>query len=201
MKKAKTNYAYTPVNEAKAVKASMRKAEISYKNTHQTVTILRGMWLVSAIKYMDDVLEHKRCVPMKRYNGGVPRTAQAKEFGALQGRWPEKSVTQVKAMLKNMQNTAVEKGLDVSKMKVTHAQVNRAPIIHNRTYRAHGRVTAWNKSPCHIEIIAEEQLGEIPAEMPVTTLAQKRAQRRYRALAICGYLRGPHRKTQKAQQQ
>ncbi|KAH9385299.1 large subunit ribosomal protein L17e [Nematocida major] len=194
MKKVQTNYAYTPKNEEKAVRAAMKDAKISFKNTHQTVTILRGMWLVSAIKYLEDVLAHKRCVPMKRFNGGVPRVAQAKEFGALQGRWPEKSVIQAKCLLKNMQNIAVEKGLDVSKVKIMHAQVNRAPIIHNRTYRAHGRVTAWNKSPCHIEIVAEEQLGEIPAEMPVKTLAQKRAHRKFVALAISGRMRGLHRK-------
>lgn len=194
MKKVKTNYAYTPKNEDKAVKAAMKDAKISFKNTHQTITILRGMWLVSAIKYLEDVLAHKRCVPMKRFNGGVPRVAQAREFGALQGRWPEKSVIQAKCLLKHMQNIAAGKNLDISKMKIMHAQVNRAPIIHNRTYRAHGRVTAWNKSPCHIEIIAEEQLGEIPAEAPVKTLAQKRAHRKYVAMAVNGRLRGPHRK-------
>lgn len=194
MKKVTTNYAYTPKNEDKAVKSAMKDAKISFKNTHQTVTILRGMWLVSAIRYLEDVLAHKRCIPMKRFNGGVPRVAQAKEFGALQGRWPEKSVIQVKCMLKHMQNIAVEKGLDVSKVKIMHAQVNRAPIIHSRTYRAHGRVTAWNKSPCHIEMVAEEQLGEIPAEAPVKTIAQKRAERKFRTLAISGKLRGELRR-------
>ncbi|KAI5186103.1 large subunit ribosomal protein L17e [Nematocida homosporus] len=194
MKKAKTNYAYTPENNDKAVKAAMKNAKISYKNTHQTVTILRGMWLTSAIKYMDDVLARQRCIPMRKYNGGVPRRAQAKEFGVLQGRWPEKSVTQVKSILKSMQKTAVHKGLDASKMKIMHAQVQRAPIIHNRTYRAHGRVTAWNKSPCHIELVAEEQLGAIPAEKPVASIAQKRAERRNWALAVCGRLRAPSKK-------
>ncbi|KAI5161099.1 large subunit ribosomal protein L17e [Nematocida ausubeli] len=194
MKKVKTNYGYTPKNEDKAVKAAIKDAKISFKNTHQTITILRGMWLVSAIKYLEDVLAHKRCIPMKRFNGGVPRVSQAKEFGALQGRWPEKSVIQAKVMLKNMQNIATEKGLDISKMKIMHAHVNRAPIIHNRTYRAHGRVTAWNKSPCHIQLIAEEQLGEIPAETAVKTIAEKRAQRKFVTLAVKGFLRGPHRK-------
>ncbi|OAG31408.1 large subunit ribosomal protein L17e [Nematocida displodere] len=188
MKKVKTTYSYKPANEDKAVKAAMKNAEISYKNTHQTVTILKGMFLVSAIKYLDDVLAHNRCIPMKKYNGGIPRTAQAKEFGVLQGRWPEKSVTQIKSILKNMQSTATSKGLDISRMKVTHTQVNRAPIIHNRTYRAHGRVTAWNKSPCHIELIAEEELGAIPVEKPITTIAQKRAERRQKSLHIRGQL-------------
>lgn len=178
MKKVKTNYSYKPTDESKSVRTAMRAVEMSYKNTHQTVTILRGKYITAAIKYLNDVLAKKRCVPMKKYNGGVRRTAQAKEFGVLQGRWPEKSATNVLPMLKNMISTATAKGLDVAKMKITHAQVNRAPIIHNRTYRAHGRVTAWNKSPCHIEMVAEETVGEIPTEQPSTTLAQKRAERR-----------------------
>jgi len=197
MKKTRTNYAYTPRNQATSVRAAMRNAKMSYKNTHQTVAAVKGMWLVSALKYLDDVLEHKRCVPMKKFNGGIARTAQAKEFGVLQGRWPEKSVTQIKSILKNMQNDAVHKGLDVAKMKVTHAQVNKAPIIHNRTYRAHGRVTAWNKSPCHIEMVCEETLGEIPAETPVKSIAQQRAERRERSLSARGFLKGPHRFSQR----
>lgn len=197
MKKTKTNYAYTPKNPEVAVRAAMRNAKMSYKNTHQTVAAIQGMWLASALKYLDDVLQHKRCVPMKRFNGGVSRTAQAKEFGALQGRWPEKSVTQIKAILKNMQNDAAHKSLDASKMKITHAQVNRAPIIHNRTYRAHGRVTAWNKSPCHIEIVCEETMGAIPAEKPTKTIAQERQERRNRVLSHRGFLKGPHRFAQR----
>ncbi|KAI5180010.1 large subunit ribosomal protein L17e [Nematocida sp. AWRm80] len=194
MKIAKTKYDYTPQNEDKAVRASIKNAKISYKNTHQTVNNLRGMWLVSAIKYLEDVQAHKRCVPMKKYNGGIPRTAQAKEFGALQGRWPEKSVIQAKCLLKNMRSIAESKGLAVEKVKITHTQVLRAPIIHNRTYRAHGRVTAWNKSPCHIKMIAEEQLGAIPAEAPVSSIAQKRAARRQRAQTILGYYNSAQRR-------
>ncbi|KAI5192088.1 large subunit ribosomal protein L17e [Nematocida sp. AWRm77] len=197
MKRSKTNYAYTPKDNTKAVKAAMQNAKISYKNTHQTVTILKGMWLTSALAYLDDVLNHKRCVPMRKFNGGIARTSQAKEFGVLQGRWPEKSVTTVKAMLKKMQNDAKEKKLSLENLKITHTMVNKAPIIHNRTYRAHGRVTAWNKSPCHIAIVAEEVNHAIPAEKPVRSIAAEREARRLKVLDNRGYLRGPHRFSQK----
>ncbi|MHC0430926.1 uL22 family ribosomal protein [Streptomyces sp. O3] len=42
---------------------------------------------------------------------------------------------------------------------ITHVMVNKAPTIHGRVFRAHGRVTAQNQHPCHIEIVAAEEPG------------------------------------------
>ena len=50
------------------------------------------MLLKKAVEYMNDVLEHKRCVPFTKYEGSTGRTGQAKEWGLTKGRWPEKSV-------------------------------------------------------------------------------------------------------------
>lgn len=159
---SRTNYSYKVLDESKVAKASIRNAKVSYKNTHETGSTMRGRYVLSAIKYLNDVLQHKQCVPMRRYAGGVPRTAQAKAFGAQQGRWPTKSITFVKDLLQNLKSIAQDKGLDLNKLQIVHFQVNRAPVIHNRTYRAHGRVTAWNKSPCHIEVVAVEKEEPVP---------------------------------------
>ena len=43
------------------------------------------MNLKAAIKYIKDVIEHKRCIPYHRYTGHTGRTAQAKEFGTTLG--------------------------------------------------------------------------------------------------------------------
>ena len=78
------------------------------------------MYLKAAIKYMKDVLGHKRCVPFTRYRNHTGRTAQAKEFGFTQGinewnaqevtpslgRWPEKSVKLILSLLQNIQANA-----------------------------------------------------------------------------------------------
>ena len=50
----------------------------------------------------------KRCIPFKKYCGGVGRTAQAKQEGSTtgQGRWPKKSCEYVLGLLKNAESNA-----------------------------------------------------------------------------------------------
>jgi len=67
---------------------------------------IKGMRLSKAFQYLGDVLEHKQCIPFRRFNGGVGRTAQAKAFGVTQGRWPEKSVRFITDLLKNAKSNA-----------------------------------------------------------------------------------------------
>merc|ERR1712050_301187 len=83
------------------------------------------------------------------------------EFGVTHARWPVKSVNFIKDLLINAQSNAEAKGLDMSSLKISHIQVNRAPKYRRRAYRAHGRVNAYQSSPCHIEIILAESGEEI----------------------------------------
>ena len=40
---------------------------------------------------------------------------------------------------------------------IDHIQVNRAPHMRRRTYRAHGRINPYMSSPCHIEVVLLEK--------------------------------------------
>jgi large subunit ribosomal protein L17e len=59
-----------------------------------------------ALQYLESVKNHERCIPFRRFKGGVGRTAQAKEFGVTQGRWPVKSVEFVVGLLENAVSNA-----------------------------------------------------------------------------------------------
>jgi len=98
------------------------------------------MSLADAEAYLEAVLEHKRCVPFTKYEGSTGRTGQAKEFGLTKGRWPEKSVRIVLALLKNAKSNAEAKRLNVENVYVKNAEVNQAQKGRRRTYRAHGRI-------------------------------------------------------------
>jgi large subunit ribosomal protein L17e len=111
------------------------------------------MTLKKATKYLNAVIDHKDCIPFRIHHGGVGRTAQAKKYGTSQGRWPEKSCKVVLDLLRNAASNAEDKGLETDNLIVQHAQVNRAPKMRRRTYRAHGRINAYMASPCHIELI------------------------------------------------
>lgn len=58
----------------------------TFQNTHETARAIKNMSLRRAQKYLKNVIEHKECVPFRRFNGGVGRCAQAKQFGTTQGK-------------------------------------------------------------------------------------------------------------------
>merc|ERR1712122_191203 len=97
-------------------------------------------------------------IPFRRFMGGVGRHAQANQVhGTAQGRWPVKSAEFLLHMLKNAESNAEYKGLDADHLIIDHIQVNRAPKMRRRTYRAHGRINPYMSSPCHIEIVLVEK--------------------------------------------
>lgn len=141
------------------------------------------MKLKRAIKYLEDVLEHRDCIPYRRFTGHVGRTTQAKLHGVTQGRFPEKSVRYVIQLLKNLQANAEAKGLDVEKCSITHFAVQRAVQGRRRTYRAHGRIGPYLSSNCHIEFIATEKAeGVKNAQKAPVRLTKKQAARQRLAI-------------------
>ena len=147
----------TVENPAKSCKTRGAYLRVHFKNTRETANTLRRMTLRRATRYLKNVVNKKEIVPFKRYNGGVSRKAQAKVFKVSQGRWPKKSAEILLSLLKNAESNADVKGLDVDHLVIDHIQVNRAPKIRRRTYRAHGRINPYQSSPCHIEIILSEK--------------------------------------------
>jgi large subunit ribosomal protein L17e len=49
-----------------------------FKNTYETARAVKGLKLKKAIKYMEDVLEHKQIVPFNKHTGCIGLKAQAK---------------------------------------------------------------------------------------------------------------------------
>ncbi|PWA26359.1 hypothetical protein CCH79_00018152 [Gambusia affinis] len=165
-------YSLDPENPTKSCKARGSNLRVHFKNTRETAQAIKGMHIRKANKYLRDVIVKHQCVPFRRYNGGVGRCAQAKQFGWTQGRWPKKSAEFLLHMLKNAESNAELKGLDVDSLVIEHIQVNKAPKMRRRTYRAHGRINPYMSSPCHIEMILTEKEQIVPK--PEEEVAQKK---------------------------
>ncbi|CAJ0919069.1 unnamed protein product [Ranitomeya imitator] len=165
-------YSLDPENPTKSCKARGSNLRVHFKNTRETAQAIKGMHIRKATKYLKDVTVKKQCVPFRRYNGGVGRCAQAKQWGWTQGRWPKKSAEFLLHMLKNAESNAELKGLDVDSLVIEHIQVNKAPKMRRRTYRAHGRINPYMSSPCHIEMILTEKEQIVPK--PEEEVAQKK---------------------------
>merc|ERR1711893_437572 len=154
-----TRYSLNPENATKSAKARGSHLRVHFKNTHETAHRIKGMHLNRAVKFLKNVTEKKEIVPFLRYNGGPGRHAQAKNCNSSgsQGRWPKKSAEFLLQLLKNAESNAEYKGLDTDHLMIEHIQVNRAPKMRRRTYRAHGRINPFMSSPCHIEVILAEK--------------------------------------------
>uniref|UniRef100_A0A2I9LPK2 Large ribosomal subunit protein uL22 n=1 Tax=Centruroides hentzi TaxID=88313 RepID=A0A2I9LPK2_9SCOR len=150
-------YSQEPENATKSCKARGSNLRVHFKNTRETAQAVKRMPLRRAQRFLKNVMAQKEIVPFRRFNGGVGRKAQAKQWGCTQGRWPRKSAEFLLQLLRNGESNADYKGLDVDRLVIEHIQVNRAPKMRRRTYRAHGRINPYMSSPCHIEVILSEK--------------------------------------------
>merc|ERR1712038_1839961 len=175
-----TKYSTDPENPSKSCKARGSYLRVHFKNTHETAQATKKMHIRKAYRYLKDVVEKKQIIPFRRFNGGVGRKAQAKAHGCTQGRWPEKSAEFLLQLLKNAESNADVKGLDVDSLVIDHGQVNKAPYMRRRTYRAHGRINPYMSSPCHIEMILTEREQVVPRaeeEVEVKKVSKKKLAR------------------------
>ena len=142
----------------KTAKARASDLRTSFKNMRETAMAIKNMPLAKARAYLNRVLEHKSCVPLRRFNGSAGRTPLTKEHNfSGPGRFPEKSVKHLLDLLTNAESNAEGKELDSDNLHITHIQVNQACHGRRRTYRAHGRINAYMSSPCHVELILTEK--------------------------------------------
>ncbi|KAM0680160.1 60S ribosomal protein L17 [Glugoides intestinalis] len=169
-------YNYDIIDPANTVKAAMQNAKVSFKKTRETCSTLRGRTVEGCIAYLKKVMLKKECVPFRRYSYGVHATPQARAFDGrvpcIKGRWPVKSCETIIKLLKNVKDNAAQKNLDAGELVIKMISVNRAPIIHGRCYRAHGRVNAFNKSPCHIQIVCGKKEQEVPVDASIVEIKE-----------------------------
>ena len=78
-------YAATSVNPTKSAKTRGSYLRVHFKNTREAAQAINGMGLQKAIGYLNNVCKHKQAIPFRRFNGGIGRTAQGKEFGTDSG--------------------------------------------------------------------------------------------------------------------
>ncbi|XP_068693415.1 large ribosomal subunit protein uL22-like [Montipora capricornis] len=177
-----TRYSTDPENPTKSCKARGSNLRVHFKNTHEAAAAIKGMHIRKANRYLKDVMAKKQIVPFRRFNGGIGRKAQAKNMNVpgSQGRWPKKSAEILLQLLKNAESNAEYKGLDVDSLVIEHVQVNAAPKMRRRTYRAHGRINPYMSSPCHIEMILAEREEVVPRgeeEVEVKKVSKKKLAR------------------------
>lgn len=132
-------------------KALGREMPVSPKFAREVAGMIRGMKVDTARQALEDVIDKKRAVPLKRYNKRVSHKP-----GVGPGRYPIKAAKAILGVLDSAASNAEYKGLDVSNMAIATISVARGRTIPGHMPRAHGRATQWNQETVNLEIIIEE---------------------------------------------
>eukprot|EP01138_Halocafeteria_seosinensis_P007529 gb/GECG01007695.1/.p1 GENE.gb/GECG01007695.1/~~gb/GECG01007695.1/.p1 ORF type:complete len:187 (+),score=17.94 gb/GECG01007695.1/:1-561(+) len=162
-------YSKDPSDEAKAAKTRGSYLNVHFKKAREVGHALKNMNLPKAKHYLNEVLEHKRGVPMRKFTGGCGRSAVGKQEKHAPGNavaFPTKAVKFFLDLIRNAEANAEVKNLDTEKLRISHVQVNAAPKTRRRTYRAHGRIGPYLGHPCHIELILSEPHAVVPKPEP-----------------------------------
>merc|ERR1712000_175754 len=176
-----SSYAQNPENEEKATKARGYNLRVHFKKTLEAANVLRGMKLRRAQTFLENVKLQKEIVPYRNHNDSSGRHGQAKAWKTSQGGWPKKSAEYLLDLLRNAEANAEKKALDLDALQITHIQVNQAPKTRRRTYRAHGRIGPYQNSPCHIELILEEEEGAVARPTGQAGLKKKKVSKKRQA--------------------
>ena len=125
-----------------AAQAKGSYLRIHYKHCREIAQAIKGKTVSKAKEYLENVLAFKEGIPYTKYTGGISRHAVAKKYKVPGDKvsFPQKATKSFLDLLTNIKSNAEAKGLELDKVKITHANVNQAPKMRRRTYRAHGRI-------------------------------------------------------------
>ncbi|MBE6519269.1 MAG: 50S ribosomal protein L22 [Thermoplasmata archaeon] len=146
------NSGYTAVADPDTTaKALGREMPVSPKFAREVAGMVRGMKLETAQRALEEVIEKKRPVPLKRYNKRVSHKA-----GVGPGRYPVKAAKAILSVIDSAAANAEFKGLDTSNLAIATISVSRGQVIPGHMPRAHGRATEWNQDTINVEVILQE---------------------------------------------
>ena len=84
--RARGEYLRTHFKNMREVGAALTGGTFAVASSpHEYLSMHTGLKLTKAYAYLSNVKEHKQVIPFRRFNGGVGRASQAKQFKATQG--------------------------------------------------------------------------------------------------------------------
>jgi len=141
----------TDVDPDKTAKAYGYELHCSPKDSMNLAYAIKGMKTEEAKKYLEELIAMKRPLPAVFHKR---KRAHQKVIGP--GSYPQKAAKYMLKTIKNAENNAEYKGLDVENMRISHISTYNGRITKGIMPRAHGRATDKNRKTTNIEIIVEE---------------------------------------------
>lgn len=148
---ARINYSKEFDSETSA-KAMGSELHISPKSSREISRAIKGMKTETAKQYLENVIQFKQAVPMKRHNDSCGH----RKGPMAEGRYPVKVAQEILKVIQNAENNAEYKGLEPENMRIAHISAKRGRVIQGMRPRARGRATPENTETVNIEMILSE---------------------------------------------
>jgi large subunit ribosomal protein L22 len=146
----KVGYSYTPENEGFVAKATGREMRVRSKDCVEICAAIQGMKAEKARDYLQDVLDDKALIPIKKTKTQRGHKTGMKPYG----RRPVKAVDAVLNVLKSAISNAEFKGLDISNCVVVSALSQRGYKV--RRAKPKGRHALFTSHLTTVQIFVEE---------------------------------------------
>ena len=150
----KWGYSVLDLDPERTAKASGRELRVSPKTTREVCNTINGMKLDQAKYFLNQVILKKKPVPFRRHKkkAGHRRGLQK----AYAGKYPVKAAQKLLEVLESAEANAEYKGLDIERLKITHASAYPGMKIKRYIPRAFGRSSPRFETTCHVELILEQ---------------------------------------------
>lgn len=148
-------YSFKLADEERYAKAMGVEVRISPKFSVEICNAIRGKNLEKARAFLEDVIQLRRAVPLKRYNKGVAHRKGLKKTPA--GRYPVKAASHILKVLKSAEANAEYNGMDKEKLYIRHISAQRGRVIKGILPRAFGRASPHNTLTSNIQVVLEER--------------------------------------------
>jgi large subunit ribosomal protein L22 len=135
--------------------ATGRNLRISPKHAREICRELKGKYLETAQEYLEQVIEKKRSVPFRRYRKKIPHRKDLRKWPS--GRYPQKAAKEILRVLENAEQNSSFKGLEVSRLRITHIAAQRGRKIRGFMPRAQGRSSPSHQTLTHVELVVTEE--------------------------------------------
>lgn len=156
MSKKNYNIQFSTGSEKKTAKAISANAAVSLKYSTEIAREIKGKRISWALKFLQDITEHKRHLPLRRYRKEVPHRKGNAIGSTKTGRYPEKCCKKWLGLLKQAKANADYKGLDSENLIVIHAFASKG--IGRRSHQAQGKISGKMRvrKAAHLEVMLKE---------------------------------------------
>ena len=139
-----------PFDPEKTARARGIDLPISRKKSMELCRAIRGMEVQKAKDYLEDVIDKKKAVPIRRYTTGAGH-----KKGIGPGKYPVKVAKYVLKVIESAENNAEYNGLDTDTLYIKSIAAHPGRVYKGYMPRAHGRFTPWDEKTTNIEVILE----------------------------------------------